>query len=82
MNIFECEVRLSLCLLFGYGDSSPQGMRSVSRPDHFIPRERDLGAYGIGGWVYCGVGLDAFDRKVSSDCRESARCLVAMPTEP
>ena len=53
VNIFECEVKLSLCLLFGA--VAPRGMRSVSGPDRFIPRERDHGAYCIGGWVGFGV---------------------------
>jgi len=33
VNNFQCEVKLSLCLLFGYGDSCPQG-HAVS----FAPR--------------------------------------------
>jgi len=32
--------------------------------------------------VRFGVGLDALEIKVSCDCRESARSLVAIPTEP
>jgi len=32
VNIFECEVKLSLCLLFGYGDSSLQGHAIIFAP--------------------------------------------------
>jgi hypothetical protein len=42
---------------------APRGMRSVSRPDHFIPGERDLGAHGIGGPVGFGVCLGALEKK-------------------
>jgi hypothetical protein len=58
------------------GTVASRGMPSDSRPDRFIPRERDLGAHWIGGSVGFGVGLDALERKVSCDCRESVRSLV------
>jgi hypothetical protein len=78
VNLSECEVR-SLCLLFGYGDSNPQG-HAVS----FAPRS----IYSRGKRPRCplnrgvGAGLEALERTVCCDSRESARSVVATPTEP
>jgi len=52
------------------------GKWSVSRPGHFIPRERSPVTHLTGGWVVLRAGLDAVVKRKIPIPR-----LVAIPTE-